>query len=396
MMILRLSNTKKLLAVTFLSNLYFYNHIGTLYQQARGLTLFQVSSITSVIIITIFLAEVPTGVIADRIGRKWSVVVALLLQTAGEWGYLFASSYMACVMIAVIAGVGFAFLSGAAEALIYDSLPQENKEDLMKKSWGLIGSAYQLAFFIAPLAGGMLTSNLSIDSYKRVILLTAVSVTVALIISLTFTEPNTQYHHDEKSPIKIFQAGFKELIGNKKLKKILLISTFTMAFPAQLIAFYQPYFSQHKVSTFWIGAALSLGGLLAAMLQSQVYRFDKMVGKNRSLFLLCVLPGVFLIAFSFLNSKPLLIIFFILIYGLSDAKAPLLSSYKNKLIDDRSRATVLSLINMISSLYIALMGLVIGLIANKSLNLVFLFIGIAVIFLTVVLRVQRLPDVVDG
>ena len=33
---------------------------------------------------TIFLAEVPTGVIADRIGRKWSVVTALLLQTLGE------------------------------------------------------------------------------------------------------------------------------------------------------------------------------------------------------------------------------------------------------------------------------------------------------------------------
>ena len=85
-----MDNTKKLAIVTFFSNLYFYNHIGTLYQQTRGLSLLQVSSIWSIIVGTIFLAEVPTGILADKIGRKWSVVTALLLQTLGEFLYFFA------------------------------------------------------------------------------------------------------------------------------------------------------------------------------------------------------------------------------------------------------------------------------------------------------------------
>src|SRR3990167_9731086 len=125
---LKMDNTKKLAIVTFFSNLYFYNHIGTLYQQTRGLNLLQVSSIWSIIVGTIFLAEVPTGVLADKIGRKWSIVTALLLQTSGEFLYFFAKDYFTFILIAILAGVGYAFLSGANEALIYDSLLVKNRE----------------------------------------------------------------------------------------------------------------------------------------------------------------------------------------------------------------------------------------------------------------------------
>jgi MFS family permease len=143
---LALDNVKKLAIVTFFSNLYFYNHIGTLYQQTRGLNLLEVSSIWSIILCTIFLAEVPTGVLADKVGRKWSVVMALLLQTIGEFLYFFASNYFTFVLIAILAGVGYAFLSGANEALVYDSLPEKDRKNEMKKSMGMIGSSYQLAF----------------------------------------------------------------------------------------------------------------------------------------------------------------------------------------------------------------------------------------------------------
>ena len=39
----------------------------------RGLTLVQISLIESIMIFTIFVMEVPTGLLADRVGRKWSI-----------------------------------------------------------------------------------------------------------------------------------------------------------------------------------------------------------------------------------------------------------------------------------------------------------------------------------
>ncbi|OGG08885.1 hypothetical protein A2154_04620 [Candidatus Gottesmanbacteria bacterium RBG_16_43_7] len=270
--LLAMNNTKKLAVITFFSNLYFYNHIGTLYQQTRGLSLLQVSSIWSIIVGTIFLAEVPTGILADKIGRKWSVVIALLLQTLGEFLYFFAKDYFVFVLIAILAGVGYAFLSGANEALIYDSQPEKDREVGMKKSMGLIGSAYQLAFFVAPLVGGYIVSQLVLSKFLLAIFFTACSVAVAFLISLTLKEPQDEYRHSEQSPLTIFKEGFDQVRSSTKLKWLIATSVLTATFSNSLLSLYQPYFAKALVPTFWIGASLSLGGLLAFC---QVPRFSR-------------------------------------------------------------------------------------------------------------------------
>jgi MFS family permease len=393
---LRWNNTTKLALVTFLANLYFYNHIGTLYQQSRGLDLLQVSSITSIIIITIFLSEVPTGIIADKIGRKLSVVTSLALMALGEWVYLFASSYFTFVLIAILAGVGFAFLSGANEALIYDSLKGENKEKQMKKAWGIIGGANQMAFFVAPLVGGLLVSNLVLAEFKRVILLTAISVTCALLLSLSLKEPESEYHHPEEGPLHILKLGIKELWGSDILKRILLISTFTATFSGLLVGLYQPHFESNNVPALWMGIALALGGIVAGAAQAFAYKFEDLVGKSLALVILSLFPGFLFIALGLARVPLALVPIFVLTYGFADAKNPLMSSYKNSLIQKHTRATVLSLINMMSSLYIASVGLIIGLIANRSVAAALVTVGAIVVFATLVLRVDRLPSQVSS
>src|SRR3989344_7521257 len=141
------------------------------------------------------LAEVPTGIIADKIGRKWSVAIALLIQAMGEFLYLLSGSYPAFVLIAVLAGIGYAFSSGASEALVYDSLPKNNREALMKKAVGSIGCLYQMAFFLAPILGGLIVSQLTLGKFMLSIFLTGVSVTIAFLLSLTLTEPKKEYQH---------------------------------------------------------------------------------------------------------------------------------------------------------------------------------------------------------
>ena len=231
-------NAKKMAIITFFSNLYFYNHVGTLYQQTRGLSLLQVSSIWAVITGAIFLFEVPTGILADKIGRKKSVVIALLLQALGEWLYLFANNYLAFLLIAVLAGLGYAFLSGANEALVYDSLPSDNRDGRMKKAMGMMGGAYQLAFCAAPLIGGLIVTQLEINFFLRAILLTAISVTLAFFISLTLKEPKAEYQHTEENLLLIFRDGIKQILKSQKLKWILAVAMLTTTFSNSLLSLY--------------------------------------------------------------------------------------------------------------------------------------------------------------
>ncbi|PIP32654.1 MFS transporter, partial [Candidatus Gottesmanbacteria bacterium CG23_combo_of_CG06-09_8_20_14_all_37_19] len=69
---------------------------------------------------------------------------------------------------------------------------------------------------------------------------------------------------------------------------------------------------------------------------------------------------------------------------------PLISSYQNEQIDSKNRATTISLINMLIQFYVAIMGLVLGWIANYSIPTTFATIGIIVIFATILLRVDKI------
>jgi len=387
-MSIKLDNAKKLAIITFFSNFYFYNHIGTLYQQTRGLNLLQVSSIWSIIVGTIFLAEVPTGVIADKIGRKWSVVIALFLQALGEYLYFFAKNYVTFVFIAILAGIGYAFLSGANEALVYDSLPEEDRETNMKKSMGLIGSAYQLAFFAAPIFGGLIVSQLVLEKFLTAIFLTAVSVTIALLISLTLEEPQDNYQHTQESPFTIFREGLNEIRDSKKLQWLIAIAVLTSTFSNALISLYQPYFADASVPTFWIGASLSLGGLLAFILQKYAYRIEQKLGRL-GFFIISIWPGIMYILLAMASVPALLIPFFIVAYASMELRTPLLSSYKNEQVQSKNRATVLSLFNMFAMLYVALMGLVFGKIADTSIPIAFTCISVLIVLFAIILRTDK-------
>ncbi len=384
-----LNNTTKIVLISFFSALYFYSHVGTLYLQSRGLNLTQVNSITAVIVATIFLTEVPTGVIADRIGRKRSVVVALLLQTVGEVWYIFASTYEVFIIIAIVAGLGFAFSSGALESLVYDSLPPDDREARMQKAMGNIGSAYNLGFFLAPLVGGLLVSKYVLDQYLLVIALTAVAVGIAFLISLTLTEPATDAAIRRENPLAIFRAGIAEIRQKSRLRHILLLSVFTATFHGVLVALYQPYFVSYDISPFLVGAGLASGALLAAGVQKYAYVLPQLVGRRMGLIVATMLPGLFYILLAIVTRSYLVFSIFILTYAVLDLKKPLFSAYQNQYIADNNRATTLSLLNMLTSLYMAIMALVFGAIADQSIAVAFIVMGGSILLFALVLRVDK-------
>src|SRR5262249_48783776 len=156
-----------------------------------------------VVIATLFLAEVPTGVLADRVGRKGSVLLATVCLMIGESIFVFSTHYAQYLVIAVFTGVGFAFSSGAAESLIYDSLPPENRDTEMKGVMGRYNSVGQIAFFLAPLIGGVVLGDLSPDRVRWAVLLTVLLLAIGSLVSLTLHEPRTEWHAERTSARQI-------------------------------------------------------------------------------------------------------------------------------------------------------------------------------------------------
>lgn len=385
------ANLTKITFINFCTRFHLYIHAYALLLQQRGLSLLQISTIESVVIGTIFLAEVPTGVLADRIGRKWSVAAATFFLMCAELLFLFSRSYPAYLVVAVLTGTGFAFMSGAMESLVYDSLPPEDRANAMKQVMGRVGSWGQIAFFLSPIIGGWIIADLQPERFNAAIALTVAALFVGFLASLTLKEPPTAWQSEASHPLTIFRGGIAEVTGNRQLQRLVLVVVLMTPFGGTLVTtFAAPYLSQNAVPAFMIGLALSVGSLLAAVTQRYAYRVEQVFGRRWGLVLLMTLPGFMYWLLASISGPGAVWLVIVLMYGTNDMKHPLISAYQNAMIRSENRATVLSLINMMSSLFVAVVAPMYAAVAIRSLPLAFVLIGSVIIIVGVVLRVDRL------
>lgn len=178
-----------------------------------GLTLDQYVMLNLVWAATIFLFEVPSGALADTFGRKNLLVVASLLMVAEMGCLLFAPKdggwllFFLCVANRFLSGLSEAAASGADEALAYDSLPENDREE----AWdGVLARAMRyrsVGFVIAMILGGLLYDPAVVNrvlpegwaisatfAHRLPVALVLVQAFLCLFITLRMVEPKMARH----------------------------------------------------------------------------------------------------------------------------------------------------------------------------------------------------------
>jgi MFS family permease len=382
-------NVTKLAMAYFFATLYFYIPVGTLYLQSKNLNYVQINSLWGIIVGTMFLTEVPTGIIADRLGRKRSINVALALQVLGEVVYIFADGYWPFALAAMIGGLGFAFGSGSLEALVYDSLKTKGREGEMSKAMGFISAAQRLANLLAFAVGGLLVVNLTQERFVLAIAVTACAVAIGWLVSLTLREPQIEVRQGSgDSSLKLLVDGVKTLQSNRLFRRLVLLALATIPFSNYLSSLYQPRFVNVGVPPIWLGLALALASGISIVVARCACWLEAHLGTKASLLLSTGLPGVFYLVMAAVLHPVFTVLAFCTLYGSLSLKGPIFSGHLNRHIESKNRATVLSLISMFSGIYEALMGLLIGRIGDFSLTYAFAFMGAIVLVGSLLFRVD--------
>ncbi|MGW8157549.1 MAG: MFS transporter [Desulfoprunum sp.] len=126
-----IANIRLFILFRILFNSRFYYPVFTILFLDYGLTIEQFSLLNTVWAITIFCAEVPTGALADIIGRKRLVVTTSFLMVAEMALICFVPLGNGTLIFSVflvnriLSGLAEALASGADEAIAYDSLAAE-------------------------------------------------------------------------------------------------------------------------------------------------------------------------------------------------------------------------------------------------------------------------------
>jgi MFS family permease len=105
-----------------------------------------------------FMVELPSGVFADVIGRRRAILLGNTFLTIGNLGVALSSSFISLTSWYLLWTVGYAFQSGATEALTYDSVKKAGKEDEWQKIIGTATILSRISSMSATVIGGLLFS----------------------------------------------------------------------------------------------------------------------------------------------------------------------------------------------------------------------------------------------
>ena len=80
-------------AVGLTQGMVFYGPVATLYRQAQGVTVFEITLIESISMLLCILLEISWGMVADRIGYKKTMVLSNLIFFASKLIFWQATSF---------------------------------------------------------------------------------------------------------------------------------------------------------------------------------------------------------------------------------------------------------------------------------------------------------------
>ena len=115
-------------AIALLQGMVFYGPIATLYRQAHGLTIFQITLIESISLALLILLEIPWGIIADKIGCRHTIIFCSALYLISKIIFWKADGFAGFLVERIMLSVVESGFSGVDSSILYLSCGQKNSQ----------------------------------------------------------------------------------------------------------------------------------------------------------------------------------------------------------------------------------------------------------------------------
>ncbi len=192
-------NITLLYAIHFSLGLMFFYGIERLFLFSLGVSPSGASLNIVLGAATVLLLDIPLGALADKWGRKPTLIAACLSLLAAVITFSMANSLPVFMIGTFFFGLYVVGTSGTMQALVYDSLKELNREKEYNKISGRMYALSGLGVGIALYSSGILAHTLD---FRFNFQLSLVSVLIALVLALLLHEPD--YHdaeHDQLSAL---------------------------------------------------------------------------------------------------------------------------------------------------------------------------------------------------
>lgn len=379
-----------------LKNLRFFEPFMLIYFLDQSLNLFLIGILFSIREIIIYIFEIPSGVIADRYGKKTELVFCFIFYITSFILFFFATGFVGFVFAMSLFALGEAFRSGTHKAMIMAYMDRHELKDSKTRIYGLTRSYSLIGSMIASLVSIGLV--LWLPSIRYLFLVAIIPYVIDLLMILTYPSYLNEKRDATfsiKSFIKSNIDGITYTFKDKNVRNAVFNSSTYQAFFKAIKDYIQPLIlditgsiivfssldnDQHK--TVYIGIIYTIIYFISAI-SSRNAHYVQGFGSHKTLIKwMWLLTAVVLLVMSFLQSS-LIIVFsvFVVLYVIMNIRKPIMVDVIGEATVDDKRATVLSIEAQMASLMIAISAPLIGLLAEYSMQALFMTLSVLMFFI---------------
>lgn len=322
----------------------FHIPVNVLMFRSRGLSFAEIGLVVAAGSAVTLLAEVPSGYVSDRLGRRNSLLLSAGLMTGGSLVFALAGTFPAFVFAQATFVLGISFRSGTSGAWLYDTLSEMGREDDYAHVSGRGQTGLMIVMGVTSVAGGYLGQ---ID-YGLAYLATAATTGVSLLAVLTFREPSPAGDEDDDLTLETIRTVVTEELTQPRLRDVIvgLALFFGVATTANAVLV-QPLSVAAGVPAEHIGWLYAVFTGVGAAVSYSTGWIEERIGAERTL---VVAPFVVAVALGVGGVVTLAVVpGFVAMRGLQRLVKPLAGQVINDELSSVGRATALSVVALIYS-----------------------------------------------
>ena len=332
--------------------------VNTLFLLEAGLNILEVFIANATFTASMALFEIPTGVVADTVGRRVSFLLSIVIVFAGTLAYVGVSAVeggllLFCAVSALL-GLGYTFYSGAVEAWLVDALKATGFDGQLDRVFARGSMVTGAAMLVGTLGGGFLGHfNLALPFLLRAGLL-------IIVFGLVWHAMHDLGFSPRVLSLSAFPAEMQKVARTsliygwqkRSVRLLMMVSFLQWGFLSWGFYAWQPYFLD------LLGRdAVWVAGVIAALIALSTIAGNSLVEwlaryctrRTTLLFWAAAIQTGAAIGVALAGSFWLALAFFLLVTSCMGVTVPVKQAYFHQVVPSEQRATVTSFNSMIGN-----------------------------------------------
>lgn len=283
-------NVRMTLALSFFQVFMLFMPIAVPFFQSRGLTMQEIFSLQALFALAVLLAEVPSGYLADLLGRRCTLVVGALAAGIGNTLLVFAEGFWSLAAYELALAIAFSLISGSDIAMLYDTEVALNPDATQSRT--VVGRLYSTRTFSEALAAISCSLLLLAWPMDVVVWVQAVTGWLPLVFALRLVEPPGERLATSGHLANLWQVCRYLATHSRVLVLVMLalcVWSLTTFYAVWLL---QQIWQTQAIPLAWFGGLWAMLSLVAALAGRWAHVLEDRFGPSALLVAIGLLPAL--------------------------------------------------------------------------------------------------------